>query len=831
MKACCVLLPLIMAALMIGPARGQTPYKLPPNEVVAILDAPPPPLPIVSPTRDNLLLVEIRYYPSIAELAEPVLRLAGVRINPRVGCTQRRFVYTGLTVKPLDNAPARRVELPEGASIAFRIELPEGASIALPNWSHDGKKIAFSRDLDNQVQLWTAEAATGKVKAIPGVQLNDVLSREILWLRDNRHILAVLVPEGRGPAPSAPKAPLGPNVQESSGRLSQMATFQDLLSSPHDEDLFQHFATGQLAKIDAETGQVERIGPASLITQIDPSPDEKYVLVSTVRRPFSYRVPYEYFTRKTEVWDPSGRPIATPADLPISDDVPRQGVPIGPRDVRWQPLHDARLLWTEALDGGDPRAKVPHRDKIMALDAPFTGKSNEVLKVQHRFTSFAWLPEKDHALLSEFDRDRRWRTTAFVDLARPEESRKILFDLSINDAYKDPGVPVTITRPDGTRTILKDGDSIYLRGQGAAPEGSRPFLDRLNLKTGAKARLFHCAERTFERALGFVGDSRSTFLISHESKTEPANYFTVDLQSEKRTKLTDFRDPAPQLTSLKKELIKYQRDDGVSLSGTLYLPPDYKEGTRLPLIVWAYPLEYSDPATAGQVRSSPYMFTRFFGASELLFVTQGYAVLDDATMPVVGDPETMNNTYVEQISAAARAAIEVLDKKGIVDPKRVGVGGHSYGAFMTANLLAHTDLFAAGIARSGAYNRSLTPFGFQTERRSYWEAVDLYTRMSPFTYANKINEPILLIHGEADNNSGTFPIQSERLFQAIKGNGGTARLVMLPHESHGYLARESVLHVLAEMFDWADRYVKNRPVSSSSAAAVSTPPHHRPVSQ
>jgi dipeptidyl aminopeptidase/acylaminoacyl peptidase len=411
------------------------------------------------------------------------------------------------------------------------------------------------------------------------------------------------------------------------------------------------------------------------------------------------------------------------------------------------------------------------------------------------------------------------------------ESRRVLFDLSINDAYKDPGVPVTITRPDGTRIILKEGDSIYLTGQGAAPEGSRPFLDRLDLKTGSKARLFHCGERTFERVFGFVGDSRSITLISHETKTEPANYFTVDLTSQKRTKLTDFRDPAPQLKSLKKELIKYQRDDGVPLSGTLYLPPVYKEGTRLPLFVWAYPLEYSDPATAGQVRSSPYMFTRFLGASELFFVTQGYAVLDNATMPVVGDPETMNNTYVEQISAAARAAIEVLDKKGIIDPKRVGVGGHSYGAFMTANLLAHTDLFAAGIARSGAYNRSLTPFGFQSERRSYWEAVDLYTRMSPFTYANKINEPILLIHGEADNNSGTFPIQSERLFQAIKGNGGTARLVMLPHESHGYIARESVLHVLAEMFDWADRYVKDRRTSSSSAATESTRPRHRPTAQ
>jgi dipeptidyl aminopeptidase/acylaminoacyl peptidase len=446
----------------------------------------------------------------------------------------------------------------------------------------------------------------------------------------------------------------------------------------------------------------------------------------------------------------------------------------------------------------------------MALAAPFTEKGAEVMRFQHRFSGFQWLPERDQVLANELDRDRRWRTTALVDLTQPEASRKVLFDLSINDAYKDPGSPVTFTRPDGVRTILQDGDSIYLTGMGAAPEGARPFFDKLNLRSGEKTRLFRCAEQTFETPLGFVGSSRSIMLTRRETKVEPPNLFTFDLETGRRTKLTEYTDPAPQLTSLKKDLITYRRDDGVPLSGTLYLPPDYHEGTRLPLIIWAYPLEYSDPDTAGQVRTSPYTFTRLAGPSELFFLTQGYAVLDNATMPVVGDPETMNDTYVEQISAAARAAIETLDKKGVIDPKRVGVGGHSYGAFMTANLLAHTDLFAAGIARSGAYNRSLTPFGFQSERRNYWEATDLYTKMSPFTYANKINEPILLIHGEADNNSGTFPIQSERLFQAIKGNGGVARLVLLPHESHGYRARESVLHVLAEMFEWADRYVKNR---------------------
>jgi dipeptidyl aminopeptidase/acylaminoacyl peptidase len=810
----------ILIAIAAGPANGQTSYKQPPREVVAILDAPPPPRVQVSPTRDAMLLIELKLYPSIEQLAQPILRIAGLRINPRIGCTQRLIEFNGLTIQPLDGSPARR------------IAMPENALVQSPVWSHDGRKVAFTRDTEKGVELWVADAATGAARPIPGVWINDVLSDRgpatapMSWLGDSRHILSTLVPDSRGPAPEAPRVPVGPNIQETAGRKSQMPTFQDLLANPHDEELFQHFATSQLARIDTETGQVERIGPAALITHSEVSPDEKYLLVSTVRRPFSYRVPYSYFTRKTEVWDATGKTVATIADLPISDEIPRQGVPTGPRTIDWQPLHGARLIFTEALDGGDPRAKAPFRDKLMTLAAPFVGEPAQVRKVVHRFSGLSWLPEKGRALLTEFDRDRRWRTTTLLNLAHPETSPKVLFDLSINDDYKDPGRPVTVKRPDGTTTILQDGDAIYLIGQGDSPEGSRPFLDKMDLNTGNKSRLFHCAPRTYDLPIDFVGDARSKILISHQTRTEPPNEFTVDLATGKRTKLTDYRDPAPQLTGVKKELIHYKRADGVPLSGTLYLPADYKEGTRLPLIIWAYPLEYNDVATAGQVRSSPFMFPRLLGPSQLYFVTRGYALLDEATMPVVGDPETMNDTYIEQIGAAARAAIDAVDKKGVIDPRRVGVGGHSYGAFMTANLLAHTDLFAAGIARSGAYNRSLTPFGFQTERRSYWEATDLYTRMSPFTYAHKINEPILLIHGEADNNTGTFPIQSERLYQAIKGNGGTARLVLLPHESHAYRSRESVLHVLAEMFDWADRYVKNRPDPSGTPVPTSgaTPP-------
>jgi dipeptidyl aminopeptidase/acylaminoacyl peptidase len=797
----------VLLSLLATSAHAQTPskYKRPPDDVVRILDAPPTPRVSVSPTRDAMLLLEYQPYPSIEQLARPILRIAGLRIDPRAGSRQRTLQHTRLSVQALDGSKPREVELPEGALIGS------------PSWSHDGKRIAFSRDLDDGAELWVADPATGRPRAIPGVRLNDVLGTPFEWEADNRHLLARLVPAGRGPAPEPPAAPEGPSIRETTGRASQMATFQDLIQSPLDEEQFAHFAASQLARIDAETGAVTPLGKPDLILSAEPSPDGRYLLVTTLRRPFSYRVPYSYFARTTEVRDADGKRVATVADLPVSDDVPRQGVPKGPRSIRWQPLRDARLLWAEALDDGDPRKEVPHRDRLMALDAPFDGEPREVLKVEHRLSGLDWFPEADDVLLTEFDRDRRWRTTYRMDLSAPESTRKVFFDLSVNDAYGDPGDPVHVTRPDGTRTILVDDGSIYLDGQGAAPSGARPFLDRMNLESGAKERLFHSDPEAYETFVSFVGDSHRKILVNHQTKTDPPNYHTIDLDSGDRTRLTDFQDPAPQLTGLKKELLKYERPDGVPLSGTLYLPPDYKEGTRLPAIIWAYPLEYSDPDTAGQVRTSPHTFTRLSGDSPLFFVTQGYAVLYNATMPVIGDPETMNETYVEQITAAAKAAIDTLDAKGVIDPRRVGVAGHSYGAFMTANLLAHTDLFAAGIARSGAYNRTLTPFGFQSERRSFWEARDLYLKMSPFTFADRIDEPLLLIHGEADNNSGTFPIQSVRLFEAIQGHGGTARLVMLPHESHGYRARESVLHVLAEMFGWADRYIKNR--SESEAAS------------
>ena len=778
------------------PVFAATSYKLPPRAVIDILDAPGAPILRESPAGDAILLVDAEQNPPLSLVAEPFLRLGGVRLTPKRGTRQHLVYGTSLTL----------LTLPDGRKT--RVELPAGSRISLPIFSPDGAAFAFTRDTDDRTELWIGDAKSGKAKPISDVRLNDVLGEPMRFSGDGRSLWLLEAPAGRGPAPPEPTVPAGPIIEETTGKTAQVATFQDLLKSSRDEDLFAYYGASQVVRLDLATGKRTPVGSPGLHESAEPSPDGKYLLVAKLKRPFSYRVPYEAFPHTLEVWDGAGTAVRTVADLPLADQTPRQGVPRGARRMEWQPMEEASLFWVEALDEGDPLKKVPFRECLKTLAAPFAGEPRKAWKLVHRFRDVEWTSTPGRALVTEFDRDRRWRTTSLVDLGSPDAAPKTLFDLSAQDAYGDPGRFVLATSRRGRRTILMDGNTAWLAGEGASPKGSFPFLDRIDLASGQKTRLFRSDDDALERFVAFVGANRSRIVTRRETKTEPPNLWLVDLETKKRTRLTDDKDPAPQLTGVTKEILKYERADKVPLSGTLYLPPHYKAGARVPCFVWAYPLEYSDADTAGQVRLSPNAFTRLAGASPLFFLTQGWAVLMDATMPVVGDPEHMNDTYVEQIAASAKATIDALDARGVVDRKRVVVGGHSYGAFMTANLLAHTDFFAAGIARSGAYNRSLTPFGFQSERRNYWEATDVYTKMSPFTYANKIKTPILLIHGEADNNSGTFPIQSERLFAAIQGTGGTARLVILPSEAHGYRARESVLHTLAEMLEWGEKWTK-----------------------
>jgi dipeptidyl aminopeptidase/acylaminoacyl peptidase len=775
-------------------------YQVPADDIVAIIDAPPTPVAALAPGRRHAALVHYEAHPPVALLARPFLSLAGIRVDPAIAGRQRTRRLTGISVLSVAGSQIRPVDL------------PAGQSVSVPVWAPDGRRFAFTVDEPDGIAVWVADAATAVAAPVPGLHVRDVLGGDptsggstIRWSRDSSSLLALGAP---GPAPELPAEPIEPHAEEAAGKHSQMATFQDLLRTSSDEDIFEALATTVPLRVDPATGAATTLGPAGLYYNLTDSPDGQHLLVYRLKRPFSFRVPYPYFARTVEVWSAAGEPERVIADLPVTDEVPRQGVPTGPRMVSWEEPVPASLVWAEALDGGDPRTEAEHRDQLVRLCAPFDAEPRVAGLVEHRCLGWYSMAAAGQLMMTEHDRDRRWLTTRLTDLSSPEPGR-VIFDHSADEAYLDPGSPLLTVGPDGTRTVLQDGDDIYLRGDGASPEGDRPFLDRLNLTDLKTERLFRSPADGYEQVLGFLADDRDTVLIWRETPTSPPNLAVTRLSTDARTQLTDWPDPHPQLTGIQKRMLAYDRGDGVQLTGMLHLPPGYdpQRDGRLPLVIWAYPLDYGDAATAGQVRGTTERFTRLNASEPVWFLLRGFAVLQNATMPVIGDPETMNDTYIEQISAAATAHVKALTEMGIADPAQVAVGGHSYGAFMTANLLAHTDLFAAGIARSGAYNRTLTPFGFQTERRNFWEATGVYDRVSPFRYADKIAAPLLLIHGERDANPGTFPIQSERLFQAIQGTGGTARLVVLPYESHGYLARESVLHVLAEQLDWLDRWV------------------------
>ncbi len=790
------------------------PFSLPDSDVTAIIDAPPTPLIVPSPDEKYLVAVGYEAHPPISMLARPILRLAGLRLDPVLGARQRTRRFSSLSVLRISDGSQRT------------LNLPAGAQVSVPAWSPDGRRFAFMVDEQDGVSVWLADASSDADPVpVPGLRVADVLSSEppstgatISWTRDGRWLLALgALPPGpaSGEAASSagaigPDATIEPRIDESIGKRSQMATYQDLLRTTADEDRFEALATTVPLKVDPDTGDATELDPPGLYQYLEDSPDGQFLLVYRLQRPFSFRVPNGLFARRTEVWTAAGEPVRVIADLPVSDQVPMMGVPTGPRLVTWDERSPAKLIWVEALDGGDPVAPAEHRDEVRSLAAPFEGEPEQAFRLAHRCLGWSNMDAADSIMLTEHDRDRRWLTTWLCDLADPGRNR-VLFDLSEDDAYADPGDPMLVLNPDGSRTVRQHGQDIYLRGDGATPDGDRPFLDRYDLVTGETTRLFHSQADAHESVLCFVGGEPGQVVIWHQSQAEPPNLWVIqtgDDQAAPRP-LTSWPDPHPALTGMAKRLIVTDRGDGVQLSGMLHLPPGYdadRDG-RLPLVIWAYPYDYGSADTASQVRLTTSRFTRLTAADPAWFVMRGYAVLASATMPVIGDPETKNDTYVEQICSAAEAHIKALVSEGIADPARVAVAGHSYGAFMTVNLLAHTDLFAAGIARSGAYNRTLTPFGFQSERRSFWEVPHVYDQVSPFRYADQISAPLLIVHGEQDSNSGTFPVQSERLYQAIQGTGGTARLVVLPFESHGYVARESVLHVLAEQFAWLDRWM------------------------
>lgn len=793
-----------IALLLAGvPALAQTAYRQPPAAIAQILDAPATPLASLSADRSMIVLLERPGLPPISEIAAPEYRVAGIRLNPRTSGPSRQNPARGLSVMPLSG----------GAATPIAMALPRDAGIGNLSWSPNGQRFAFVVSTDDALTLWVGDLATKSARQVSTRRLNAVLGAPCDWTGDAA-LVCTMVPTNRGAEPVAAATPEGPIVQEAlTGRADRAATYQDLLKNPHDEAIFAHYATSQLVRV-ALDGSTTEIGAPAIISGATVSPDGQWLLVTTLTKPFSYSVPLNYFPTRIEVWGMDGRVARNVATRPLIERVSwgGDGAQSGPRNPSWRADVPATLTWIEALDGGDPTREAAKRDRILSLGAPFTGEPATVFETEWRARGMTW-GRADLAIAREATTRARKARTWIIDPSGKAAPR-LLFERSSEDRYGDPGDFRTRRDARGQQVLhlTADGKSAFLSGTGASAEGDRPFLDRIELASGKTERLFRSEAPFYETVVDLLDDRGTRLLTRRESVDDAPNYFSRDLaRKTAAVQLTQFKDPAPQFAGVTREVVQYKRADGVQLQATVYLPPGYDKARdgALPFLLWAYPREFGSADAASQVIGSPYRFTRPGGSSHLFALLQGYGVMDDPTMPIVAmDGKESNDTYVAQLVASAEAAVNQIVAMGVADRDRIAVGGHSYGAFMTANLLAHTKLFRAGIARSGAYNRTLTPFGFQGEERTYWQAPDLYEEMSPFTHADKIKTPILLVHGMADNNTGTYPIQSERMYAALKGNGGTARYVQLPAESHGYAARESVGHTLFEMTAWLDQWVK-----------------------
>ena len=792
------LLPAVLGLLLPSAVRAE--YEQPPQGIADILDARYPPSVVLSPDGEWLVEQERPALRTLDELAAARVKVAGIKLDPDAHGPSRPYLYRKLTVRGLT------------AKAGTVVQLPDGARIARLRWHPDGDKFSFDLTGPDGISLWVADT-NGAAKQLTGPVLNATYGAPCDWLPGDAGLVCKTVPTDLGPAPTAPPLPSGPRIEENLGRTTPARTYSNLLQSPHDEALLEHYLTSELLHVRLD-GTTSPIADGELVDEASPSPDGSWLMVRTIQRPFSYQVPLSRFPARIVVY-PLAEPtkVTTLAELALADDIPVPfgSVRTGRRSIGWRADAPATLWTVEALDGGDAGAEATERDLVSTLEAPFTGEPVALWRSELRFSSVQW-GDAETALATEWWYDDRRVRTWRLNPSRPDVEPSVVWDRSYQDQYADPGTPLMRTGPHGRRVLHRTAEgALLLSGKGASPEGVFPFLDRFDLDAGTTTRLWRAAAPHYETLVRVLDTEGDRFVTRRQSKTEPPNYQLRRRGKRRGRPLTKFSDWAPEFSDVSKELLEYTRADGLTLSATLYLPPGYnrKKDGPLPTVFWAYPSEFKSKRDAGQKTRSDNTFSRPYGSSVLMMLLAGYAVVDNPTIPIVGEgDEEPNDTYVEQLVGGAEAAVSTVVAMGIADPDRLIIGGHSYGAFTAANLLAHTDLFRAGIARSGAYNRSLTPFGFQSEQRTYWEATDTYVRMSPFTWAPKIDEPLLMLHGAEDPNSGTYPMQSKRMYAALKGNGGTVRWVELPLEEHGYRARESIGHALWEMIRWADTYAK-----------------------
>ncbi len=785
-------------------AQENISYQKPSAEILALAEYERAPSVSMDTKKINMLLSYRDTYKTLSDLNQEEMKLAGLRINPVTNISSALTYINNLKLRKID---AIQSELTQVKG------LPEQPKIAYVTWSPDDTKIAFTNTTATGVALWVIDVTTTQATRLTDAVLNANAGRPFTWFKDSEQLLVNFLPETKTPLIDAKQTlPAGPIVQTAEGKVSQNRTYQDLLKNPTDEQNFENLLTSVLYVVDLN-GSKKLFKDKDLYTSQRFSPDGNYLLVTTVKKPFSYIVPMSRFPMTQVVYDSNGNLAKAVNEIPLNEIQPKgfMATRTGKRNLTWRDDAPATLFYVEALDGGDPANKVDFRDELFLWKAPFNAAPVSFAKTAQRFAGITW-GNAHTAILDDYWYDTRNNKTYLIDPTLPYKTT-LLYDRNYQDVYTDPGRFETKENEYGENTLAIENNKLFLIGDGYTDQGQFPFIDEFDLKTFKTKRLYQSAATDQKEDILSIEDfKQGKALVQLQSKTDFPNFYFRNIKKRiAPMAITNFKNPFESIKEVTKEVIKYKRADGVELSGTLYLPKGYDKTKKekLPLLIWAYPTEYKDKNSAGQSTQNANEFTYPYYGSFVYWVTKGYVVLDDASFPIIGEgTQEPNDTFIDQLVMNGKAAIDAVDALGYIDRSKVAVGGHSYGAFMTANLLTHSDDFACGIARSGAYNRTLTPFGFQSEQRNYWDVPEVYNTMSPFMNAGKIKKPILLIHGEADNNPGTFTLQTERYFQAIKGLGGTARMVILPKESHGYLAKENILHLLWEQEQFLDKYLK-----------------------
>lgn len=788
----------------IGIAQENINFQKPSAEILALADFQRAPSVNMDTKKQYMLLSYRNTYKTLDELNQEEMRLGGLRINPITNISS--------SVNYVNNLKIRKISDKNEIQVSG---LPENPKITNVSWSPDEKKIAFTNTTNSGVELWVIDVATATAKKITKDNLNANLGSPYNWMKDNETLLVKVLPANRPALIDSKKdLPKGPTVSVSDGAKSQNRTYPDLLKNKQDEQNFETLVTSELYKISL-SGKSELFKSGAIYAGESFSPDGNYLMLTTIQRPFSYIVPLSRFPQTTTIYDASGKEVKVVNEVPLTEIMPKgfSSVRKGKRNMSWRADKPATLTYVVALDQGDQAVKVENRDEVFQWNAPFSSEATSLVKTQQRYGGIIWGNETI-AMITDNWYDTRNTKTYLINPSNPNQTPKIIFDRNSQDMYSDPG-NFEMKKNQFNRYVLAiENDNAYLIGDGNTKDGQFPFIDEYNLKTLQSKRLYTSKIKDKKEDLLSIEDfKKGEVLVLIQSKNDYPNYYFRNIKSkDKLTQITSFKNPFESIKNVYKEVIKYKRKDGVDLSGTLYLPVGYDRAKKekLPLLIWAYPAEFKDKNSAGQSDKNPNEFTFPNYGSFVYWVTKGYAVLDDASFPIIGEGTTEpNDTFMTQLVDDAEAAINAVDNLGYINRKKVAIGGHSYGAFMTANLLSHCNLFACGIARSGAYNRTLTPFGFQMEQRNYWDVPNVYNEMSPFMTADKMKTPLLLVHGDADNNPGTFTLQSERYYQALKGLGAPVRLVLLPKEAHGYAAKDNILHLLWEQDQFLEKYLKN----------------------